>query len=420
MNGNSNTKASVGVIGAGIQGVCISLNLIKKGFKVTLMDREEPGKESASYGNAGHFSPYASVPINRPDILADVPSMLLNSKGPLALKWNYVPKMIPWFLKFIRNCSSKNMMHTAKYMHQILDLALPAYDELFQDIDISELVESKGILYFWTSKDLKSRELEIKIRNELGVKQKLLTPDEIYDLEPHIKKIYHGGILYEDAKHARNPKKILLKLFDLFLKKGGKFLKQNVKSIIFTEDNKPIIKTDLSSYNFDKAVIACGAFSKKLTDQVEENIPLDTERGYHVHFKGHDHLLSRPVIFLNRGFGITPMEQGLRVVGTVEFGGLNNPPSKKRILNLVNNAKYLLPQLKEKEYQDEWLGFRPTLPDFLPVLGPSKNHKNLFYSFGHHHLGWTLGAISGKIISSMIAEENTNLDLSPYNSARFS
>jgi len=418
MNEDIISKSSVGVIGAGIQGVCIALSLIKKNFKVTLLDREDPGNQSASYGNAGHFSPYASVPINRPDILADVPSMLLNSKGPLALKWNYVPKMIPWFLKFIKNCSTKKMMHTAKHMHQILDLALPAYDELFQDIDVSELVESKGIIYFWTNKDLKSRELEIKIRNELGIKQKLLTPDEIHDLEPHIKKIYHGGILYEDAKHARNPKKILLKLFDLFLKRGGEFQKQNVQSIIFTNDNKPIIKTDLNSYNFDKAVIACGAFSKKLTDQVDENIPLDTERGYHVHFKGHDHLLSRPVIFLNRGFGVTPMEQGLRVVGTVEFGGLKNPPSKKRILNLVNNAKYLFPELKE--YQDEWLGFRPTLPDYLPVLGPSKNHKNLFYSFGHHHLGWTLGAISGKIISSMIAGENTNLDLSPYNSKRFS
>jgi len=418
MNEGGELKSSIGVIGAGIQGICIALSLIKKGFKVTIIDREDPGKESASYGNAGHFSPYASVPINRPDILADVPSMLLNSKGPLALKWNYVPKMIPWFLKFIRNCTTKKMMHTAKYMHQILDLALPAYDELFQDINVSELVESKGIMYFWTDKDLKSRELEIKIRNELGVKQQILTPDEIHDLEPHIKKIYHGGILYSNAKHARNPKKILLKLFDHFLKKGGKFQKQNVKSITFTNDNKPIIKTDLTSYSFDKAVIACGAFSKKLTDQVDEKIPLDTERGYHVHFKGYDNLLSRPVIFLNRGFGITPMEQGLRVVGTVEFGGLNNPPSKKRILNLVDNAKYLFPELKEHE--DEWLGFRPTLPDCLPVLGPSKNHKNLFYSFGHHHLGWTLGAISGKIISGMIAGENTNLDLSPYTSQRFS
>jgi len=418
MNEDAELKSSIGVIGAGIQGVCISLCLIKKGFKVTLIDRDEPGKESASYGNAGHFSPYASVPINRPDALVDVPSMLLSSTGPLALKWNYIPKMIPWFLKFIKNCSSKNMMHTAKYMHQILDLALPAYDELFEKIDISGLVESKGIIYFWTDKDLKSRELENNIRNELGIKQQLLTPHEIHDLEPHIKQIYHGGVLYPNARHARNPKKILLKLFDSFLKKGGLFEKQNVQTIGFKSDNKSVVKTELNFYTFNKLVVACGAFSKKLTDQVDEKIPLDTERGYHVHFKGHDHLLSRPVIFLNRGFGITPMEQGLRVVGTVEFGGLDNPPSKKRIMNLVNSAKYLFPELGKHE--DEWLGFRPTLPDFLPVIGPSKNHKNLFYSFGHHHLGWTLGAISGKIIAGMIAKESTNLDLSPYNSQRFS
>ena len=418
MSEDDKNKSSVGVIGAGIQGVCISLSLIKKGFNVVLIDQEDPGTKSASYGNAGHFSPYASVPMNRPDILADIPSMLFNSTGPLALKWNYVPRMIPWFLQFIKNCSKKKMMHTAKYMHQILNLALPAYDELFEDINVSGLVENKGILYFWTDKDLKSRELEIKIRNELGVKQQILSPHEIHDLEPHIKKIYHGGALYSNARHARNPKKILLKLFDRFIKKGGQFKKENVQTISFKSDDRPIIKTDLNSYYFDKVVVACGAFSKKLTDQVGENIPLDTERGYHVHFQGYDRLLSRPVIFLNRGFGITPMEQGLRVVGTVEFGGLNNPASKKRILNLVNNAKYLLPELKE--HQDEWLGFRPTLPDYLPILGPSKNHKNLFYSFGHHHLGWTLGAISGKIISGMIAGENTNLDLSAYNSQRFS
>jgi len=418
MNGYSESRSSIGVIGAGIQGVCIALCLIKKGFNVTLLDRDDPGKESASYGNAGHFSPYASVPINRPDILIDVPSMLLSSRGPLALKWNYVPKMIPWFLKFIKNCTKKNMMHTAKYMHQILDLALPAYDELFKDIDVSGLVENKGIIYFWNKKDLKSRELEINIRKELGVDQQLLNRHEIHDLEPHIRQIYHAGVLYPQAKHARNPKKILLKLFDLFIKMGGKFEKKNIKSISFGEDSKPIIKTDLNFYKFDKAVLACGAFSKKITDKLDEKIPLETERGYHVHFKGHDHLLSRPVIFLNRGFGITPMEQGLRVVGTVEFGGLDNPLSKKRILNLVNNAKYLFPDLKE--HHDEWLGFRPTLPDFLPVIGPSKNNKNLFYSFGHHHLGWTLGAISGKIVSGMVAGENTNLNLTPYSSLRFS
>jgi len=406
----------IGIVGAGIQGISNALFLQKKGFSVTIFDRDEPGSPAASYGNAGHFSPYASVPINRPDVLSDVPAMLLSSSGPLALKWNYVPKMIPWFLQFIRNCSTKRMMHTAKNMHQILDLALPAYDELFDDIELGGLVEKKGILYIWNDQSLKSRELEIKVRNELGVDQQVVTPKEIHDLEPNIKPIYHGGVYYQYGRHARNPKKILLKLYDLFLKKGGKFLKMNIKDINFN-DEKPVIKAETQSFLFDKIVIACGSFSKKLTDNLDEKIPLDTERGYHVHFKDCDHLLNRPVIFQNRGFGITPMEQGLRVVGTVEFGGLDNPLSKSRVKNLINNAKYMMGDLPEHE--DEWLGFRPTLPDYLPVIGPSKKYKNVFYCFGHHHLGWTLGPISGKIISGMIAEENTNLDLKPYSSLRF-
>ena len=408
---------NIGIVGAGIQGVCNAVFLQKKGYQVTIFDKDDPASSSASYGNAGHFSPYASLQLNRSDILADVPAMLMSSTGPLALKWNYVPKMIPWFLRFIMNCSKKKMMHTAKYMHQILDLAIPAYDEIFDEVDMSGLVEKKGIMYIWNNKDLSSRELEIKIRDELGIDQKILTPKEIHDLEPNIKPFYHGGVFYSKARHARNPKKILLKIFGHFIEKGGKFKKLNIKDISF-DTEKPILKSETQNFIFDKVVIACGAFSKRLTDRLDEKIPLDTERGYHVHFKGFDHLLSRPVVFANRGFGITPMEQGLRVVGTVEFGGLNNPLSKSRIKNLINNAKYMLDGLPE--HHDEWLGFRPTLPDFLPVIGPSKKYKNVFYSFGHHHLGWTLGAISGKIISKMINNEKTNLDLQPYSSLRFS
>ena len=411
-----NKKLKIGIVGAGIQGISNALFLQKKGFEVTIFDRDEAGSPVASYGNAGHFSPYASVPINRPDVLADIPAMLLSSTGPLALKWNYVPKMIPWFLQFIRNCSTKRMMHTAKNMHQILDLALPAYDELFQEIELGGLVEKKGILYIWNDQNLKSRELEIKVRNELGVDQQVVTQKEIHDLEPNIKPIYHGGVYYQHGRHARNPKKILLKLFEFFLKKGGKFHKLNIQDINFNDQN-PILKSETQSFIFDKIVIACGSFSKKLTDNLDEKIPLDTERGYHVHFKDCDHLLSRPVILQNRGFGITPMEQGLRVVGTVEFGGLKNPLTKSRVKNLINNAKYMMGDLPE--YEDEWLGFRPTLPDYLPVIGPSKKYKNVFYCFGHHHLGWTLGPISGKIITGMIAEENTNLNLEPYSSLRF-
>ena len=281
------------------------------------------------------------------------------------------------------------------------------------------MVENNGIMYVWENKGIKSRELEIKIRNELGIKQKILNKKEVHDLEPNIKPFYSGGVFYEYARHAKNPKKITQKLFKKFLDNGGKFKKIYIKDINF-ENKKPILITDNSKFKFDKLVIACGAFSKKLTDKLKEKIPLDTERGYHIHFKNYSHLVSRPVVWADRGFGVTPMEQGLRVVGTVELGGLENPLSKSRIKNLILNAKDMLNGIPDnEEHDDEWLGFRPTLPDFLPVIGQSKNYENVFYSFGHHHLGWTLGAISGKIVSKMIVGEKTNLELSPYSSSRF-
>jgi len=407
---------SVGVIGAGIQGVCIGLQLRKKGIPVTIFDKNEPGSMS-SYGNAGHFSPYAVVQLNRPDVIYDIPKMLLSSYGPLALKWNYIPKMLPWIFKYLKSSTKKSMMHTTKYMHQILDLSLSAYDEILSEIDTKNLVERKGIIYIWTNKNLKSRQMEIKIRDDLGVKQRLLTKEEILELEPNLNPVFDAGVIYDYAYHARDPKEITKKLFELFLKLGGKFCKKEVINIEQTRFNQTQIKTDSEKFSFEKIVLACGAFSKKLTDQLGEKIPLDTERGYHVHYKKMDHLLTRPVIFLDRGFGMTPMNQGLRAVGTVELGGFNNPISKKRIDYIDKCAKELLPQLGD--FDDEWLGFRPTLPDFLPVIGPSLKNKNIIYAFGHHHLGWTLGAITGKIVSGIVNEEKTNLDLSAYSSARF-
>ena len=413
---SSNACKSVGIVGAGIQGVCIGLQLLKKNIPATIFDPKDPGS-MASYGNAGHFSPYAILQLNRPDVLYDIPKMLFSSYGPLALKWNYVPKMIPWFLGYLKNCNKKSMMHTAKYMHQILNLSLEAYDEIFQEFDISNLVEKKGIIYVWTNKNMKSRELEIKVRNDFGVKQKLLNTREILDLEPNLKPVFDGGAYYDYAYHAKDPGGIVKKIFELFIERGGKFIKENVNTVKQITNDETLIKTENNDYKFEKSVIACGAFSKKFTDQLNEKIPLDTERGYHVHFKGMENLIKRPVIFLDRGFGLTPMNQGLRAVGTVELGGLKNPLSKKRIDYIVKCAKELLPQLKEHE--DEWLGFRPTLPDFLPIIGPSKNNKNIVYAFGHQHLGWTLGAITGKVVSGILANEKTNLDLLPYSSSRF-
>ena len=186
---------SAAIVGAGIQGVCIGLQLAKKGIPVTIFDKNDPGRMS-SYGNAGHFSPYAVLQLNRPDIIYDIPKMLFSSYGPLALKWNYIPKMIPWIIKYLKSSTTKSMMHTAKYMNQILSPSLDAYDEILAEIDETNLVERKGIIYIWTNKNLKSRNLEIKVRNELKVKQKILNKNEILDLEPNLNPVFDGGAFY--------------------------------------------------------------------------------------------------------------------------------------------------------------------------------------------------------------------------------
>ena len=256
-----NNCSSVGIVGGGIQGVCIGLQLLKKNIPATIFDSSDP-HQKASYGNAGHFSPYAVLQLNRPDVLYDVPKMLFSSYGPLALKWNYIPKMLPWIFRYLKNCNKKSMMHTAKYMHQILNLSLDAYDEIFQEIDITNLLDKKGIIYVWTNQNLKSRELEIKIRNDLGVKQKILSTKEILDLEPNLRPVFTGGAYYDYAYHARDPYGILKKIFELFIKRGGKFIKERVENVNQPSNNETIIKTDNKEYKFQKSVIACGAFSK--------------------------------------------------------------------------------------------------------------------------------------------------------------
>ena len=404
-------RKNIVIIGAGIIGTCCAYFLQKEGFKVTIIDRNEPGS-GASYGNAGSFSDYSVLSLNTPDIFLNIPYYLLSSNSPLSIKLNYIFKLMPWMMKFLSNCTNDKMLHTAKNMKIILEQSISSYEEIFSDIDVSNLYEKKGVLYLWGKNNLKSYEQGVTIRNQLGVKQKILSKDEIKALEPNINPIYEKGVLYESAMCAKNPKKILQKIFDKFLELGGTFVDDEISEI---KDQSILGKKD--HYEYDKLIISAGAFSKKMTDQLGENIPLETERGYHVHFKNCEHLVSRGVCFADSGLYLTPMEQGLRAAGTVELGGLDNPPSKKRIDYVINQAKLLINNLPEP--YDSWMGFRPTLPDFLPVIGKSKFKGNIFYAFGHNHLGWTLGAITGKVIRDSVIERKSNFNLSSFLSSRF-
>ena len=402
----------ISILGSGIIGLCSGYHLLKKGYEVTFYDRDEPGS-GASYGNAGSFSDYGAVPLNQPSFIKNLPKYLFSSFSPLSIKFNYLLKILPWAFQFLKNCNQKSMRNTAEKMNDLLVFSIVEYEKIFKDIGTEDLVEQKGALYIY-GRDNKKRVNESNLlREELKIKQHLLTKHEVHDLEPNLNPIYEGGIYFPNSLHARNPKKISDKIFSKCLEMGATFIKDEILTI---QKNK--IKSKNKDYNFEHLLITAGAFSRKFTDQLGETIPLETERGYHVHFKNSDTILERPVCSLDTGIYLTPMEQGLRAAGTVEFGGLQNPPSPKRIQYVTQEAKKLISHLPDP--YDSWMGFRPSLPDFVPVIGESKHYTNIFYAFGHHHLGWTLAAITGSVISKIISKESINLNFSKYSSSRFS
>ena len=304
------------------------------------------------------------------------------------------------------------MRNTAEKMNDLLVFSIAEYEKIFKDIGAEDLVEQKGALYIYGRDNKKKVNESNLLRDELKIKQHLLTKHEVHDMEPNLNPIYEGGIYFPNSLHAKNPKKISDKIFSKCLEMGATFVKDEILTI---QKNK--IKSKNKEYAFEHLLITAGAFSKQFTDQLGETIPLETERGYHVHFKDSGAIIKRPVCSLDTGIYLTPMEQGLRAAGTVELGGLHNPPSPKRIQYVTEETKKMISNLPDP--YDSWMGFRPTLPDFIPVIGESKHYENIFYAFGHHHLGWTLGAITGSIIAKLISKDGVNLNFSKYRSTRF-
>jgi glycine/D-amino acid oxidase-like deaminating enzyme len=403
---------NIAILGSGIVGLCSGYHLLKKGNKVIFFDRNEPGS-GASYGNAGSFSNYGAVGLNQPFIFKNLPKYLFSSYSPLSIKFNYLVSVLPWAVKFLQNCNAKSMQDTAEKMHHLLTFSIAEYEKIFSEIGASHLMERTGVMYIYNHENDPRVTESTKLREYLKVKQVLLTKHEVHDLEPNLNPVYAGGIFFPTAAHTRNPKKISDIIFKKCLEMGASFVQDDIKYI-----TSLTMKSDSKEYSFDQLLISAGAFSKQFTNQLGESIPLETERGYHVHFKDSDTLIKRPVCSFDSGVYLSPMDQGLRAAGTVEFAGLKNPPTTKRISYVIREAKNMILGLPDP--YDSWLGFRPTLPDFVPVIGESKNFNNIFYAFGHNHLGWTLGAVTGSIISKIMSKDGVNLNFDKYSSLRFS
>ena len=236
-------------------------------------------------------------------------------------------------------------------------------------------------------------------------------------MEPNIAPIYFCGLVFEGSRHTINPIKVSNKIFESFLQKGGTFLNKKITAISNTESVIKII-SDNNTFDFDNIIISAGAWSKELALMIGDKFPLNTERGYHVLFDNEKKLISRPVGWSQSGFYIIQIEEGIRAAGTVEIAGLHKKPNQKRLIMIEREARILLPALGK--IKSTWLGFRPTLPDAMPIIGQSEKNKNVFYAFGHQHIGWTLGAVTGKVIMELVQDRKPNFDISAFSPNRFS
>ena len=408
----------IAVIGAGMVGTSCALWLQRSGHRVALIDRTGPGN-GTSFGNAGAFATYACVPINDPSIPRRIPELLFSSQSPLTINWAYAPRMLPWLARFLRNCSRERVDAITA---AIASLALQA-DEgafpLFKASGADALLHSRGALYLCDSpKAFEKAKADLAVRRAHGIEGDILTADEVGQLEPNLAKIYTHGVYFPKPHHYIDPRGAVEAMATHFSANGGSMVETEISGIARAPDGALELKSTGTAIRCRQMVLAAGAFSRRLFGGLIEPLPLETERGYHVVFPGHEGLINRPLGFTDGGFLMTPMSYGLRAAGTVELGDLSDRRRQANIDYLTRHARRLLPVLPETA-DGTWVGHRPTLPDSLPVIGRSERTPEIIFAFGHQHLGMTLGGITGKLVAHIVDGTPPPVDLAPFSPGRF-
>ena len=408
----------VAVIGAGVVGASSALALIKEGYEVVLFDKEAPCA-GASFGNAGAIVNGSCVPTAMPGIVFDAIRMLGNKDSALSIRPAYFLKILPWLLRFILQSRQSRVNENSKYLYALTSQAVNRWRELTDNTELASLFRETGWMKVYEFENTfagtgASREL----LDETATPYEILSAAEIVDLEPNLAPIYQQAFYQKDCLSIVNPKKLVEGLVELFVDGGGSYKQFSVDSIQL-ENNKIRLKNNSETLFADKIVIAAGAWSRELTKQLGDDVPLETERGYHLMFpESSGGLLSRPVVNGESSFVLSPMTEGLRMTSQVELGGLDLPPDYQRIRRLMPKAKRMLPKLDVNE-QSAWMGFRPSLPDSLPVIAYSSRSDSVIYAFGHQHLGMTLAAVTATLVADLVAGRKSTTPISPYHAKRF-
>ena len=406
------------IIGAGIVGMATASYLRRDGHDVTVVTREQPG-EYCSFGNAGMLNNAGCVPQAMPGVLWKVPGYLTDPLGPLVVRSSYFLKAMPWLLRFLGNANARQAERASVALYSLIKDTVITYERLVLNAGCSELVRRSGYLVAYDSeKSYADDALAWKMRRERGVTSEILDAAGIRKLVPQLAPNYVRGVHVLDQGYVVNPERLVKSLAAQFQKDGGVIKHRKVQELEIEGAGVRSLVTDGGRIPVETLVVCAGVHSGELTAKLGEPVPIEAERGYHVTYSDPRLQLPLPVHVSDAKVFVTPMEMGVRVAGQAEFSGIYAEPNYQRADVLETHMKRMFPSVRTAD-STRWMGRRPSMPDSLPVIGRSVKQKNVFYAFGHGHLGLCGGAPTGRIVADLIAGRNPGIDLSPFRVDRF-
>lgn len=406
------------VIGAGIIGTAIAQDLQKRGRQVVLVDRDAPGK-GASFGNMASIAVTEFMPASRPSVWKQIPGWLLDPEGPVRVRPSYMPKLVPWFLRFIAASRPSKLRELEAQGAALCARSLDDTLDLLREAGLSDQISAQGCLSLYTDEaEFKGDRDHIEILERFGFPHEVIGRQAIKALEPELSDKIGLAVLFPQNRTIKDPYKLVAALAGRFQAMGGKIERAEVSGFVRGERIREVVLKDGRRLHADEVVICAGAFSAKLAKDLGEPIPLETERGYHTQIMAPGITLKHSIIWPARAFMVSPTADGIRVGGTVEMAGLDAAPDYRRSQITVKRAQKALPNLKCEDFT-EWMGHRPALPDTVPILSASARTQGVFYATGHGHLGLTYAATTARLMGELITGAKPALDLSPYRISRF-
>ncbi|MDB5659272.1 MAG: amino acid dehydrogenase [Cypionkella sp.] len=406
------------VIGAGIIGTAIAHDLQKRGRQVVLLDRDAPGR-GASFGNMASIAVTEFMPSSRPSIWRQIPGWMLDPEGPVRVRPSYMPKLVPWFLRFIAASRPSKLRALEAQGAALCSRALADTVELLRETGLADQLSEQGCLSLYTDEaEFRADHEHIEILKRFGFAHEVIGGPEVRALEPALSDKIGMAVRFPDNRSMKDPYKLVLALADRFVAMGGRVEEGSVVGFARSDKIDAVKLADGREIAADEVVICAGAFSGRLSTLLGEPIPLETERGYHTQIMAPGIEIKHSIIWPARAFMVTPTAGGIRVGGTVEMAGLDAAPDYRRAKVTVRRAQTATPGLQCAKFT-EWMGHRPALPDTVPILSASAKTKGVFYATGHGHLGLTYAATTARLMGELITGTKPALDLYPYRVNRF-